>query len=79
MALVSPLNPFSVPGESYFWCPWVGSKEVAGSQRSGLAALGCRSHDCPLNCQSGGSIRLVSTCSQVGSVPTSAKEAIGGI
>ena len=26
--------------ESHFWHPWVGSKEVAGSQGSGLAALG---------------------------------------
>ena len=30
-------------------------------------------HDCPLNCQSGGSRRLASTFSQVGSVPMSAK------
>ena len=34
--------------------------------------------DCPLNCQSGGLRRLMSTLSQVGSVPTSVKESIGG-
>ena len=34
--------------------------------------------DCPLNCQSGGSRRLMSTFSQVGSVPMSAKESVGG-
>ena len=43
-----------------------------------FAALGC-GHSWPsLNCQSVGLIRLVSTFSQVGSVPTSAKESIGG-
>ena len=35
-------------------------------------------HGCPLNCQSGGLIRLVSTFSQVGSVPMFAKESVGG-
>ena len=35
-------------------------------------------HNCPLNCQPGGSRMLVSTFSQVGSVPTSVKESIGG-
>ena len=34
--------------------------------------------DHPLNCQSGGSRRLVSTFFQVESVPTSAKESVGG-
>ena len=34
--------------------------------------------DHPLNGQSGGSIRLASTCSQVGSAPMSLKESIGG-
>ena len=33
------IHPVS-PGESHFWCPWVGLKEVAWFQRSGLAALG---------------------------------------
>ena len=35
-------------------------------------------HDHPSNCQSGGVIRMVSTFSQVGSVPKSVKESIGG-
>ena len=35
-------------------------------------------HDHPWNCQSSGSRSLVSTFSQVGSVPTSMKESIGG-
>ena len=34
--------------------------------------------DCPLNCQSGCSRRQMSTYSQVGSVPTSVEESVGG-
>ena len=45
---------------------------------SGSEALGCGSLQLSLNCQSDGLIRLVSTFSQVGSVPTFVQESVDG-
>ena len=73
MTLVSPpIHPASLRRVTFSGIPGWAQKEVAGSQRAVVV------HNHPLNCNSGGSERLVSTLSLVGSVPTSAKESHGG-
>ena len=78
MTLVSPTIHSASPRMVTFQASLGGHKKMWQDPRGlvwqhGAVAV-C---DHPLNCQSGGSRRLVSTISQVGSVPTSAKECIG--
>ena len=79
MTSVSPLNPSSIPRESCITgIPgWV-QKKLQDPRGQGWQLKAVVVCNCPLNCQSGGLIRLVSTCSQVGSVPMPAKESVGG-
>ena len=78
MTSVSPLNPFSIPSESHIsGVPGWAQKKLQYPRGLVWQLLAVAVHDHPLNCQSGGLIRLARTCSQVESIPMPA-ESVGG-
>ena len=76
---VSPPKPSSVPDKNHIsGIPGWAQKKLQDHRGLVLQLEAVSLHDHLLNSQSGGSIRLMSTFSQVGSVPTSVKESVAG-